>query len=120
MGGEIIVFGIVFGTIFGIAYLFFTTRNRERIAMIESGKDANLFVKDKRGRTIRLLKMVFLNVALVVIGIGTGIFVGAMIAEMGVHPDIAFPGAIFSLAGLGLYFGFVKTHKMELEERNED
>ena len=39
---EFIVMLILFGTIFGIAYVYLTTRNRERLALIEKGVDASL------------------------------------------------------------------------------
>ena len=35
MGGEIIIVALVFGAIFGVFYLYFSTRNKERLALIE-------------------------------------------------------------------------------------
>ncbi|MFT7499315.1 MAG: hypothetical protein ACI8QP_001918, partial [Porticoccaceae bacterium] len=32
MGSEVIIVPIIFGILFGIVYLFFTTRNKERMA----------------------------------------------------------------------------------------
>lgn len=37
---------LVLATIFGIFYLYFTTRNRERMALIEQGMDPNLANSD--------------------------------------------------------------------------
>ena len=34
---------LFFGTIFGIFYLYFTSRTRERLALIERGLDPNFF-----------------------------------------------------------------------------
>ena len=34
---------LFFGTIFGIFYLYFTSRTRERLALIQSGMDPNTF-----------------------------------------------------------------------------
>lgn len=34
---------LFFGTIFGIFYLYFTSRTRERLAIIQSGLDPNMF-----------------------------------------------------------------------------
>ena len=43
---EVAVLIIIFGTIFGIAFLYFSTRNKERLALIEKGADASIFVKN--------------------------------------------------------------------------
>ena len=106
MGPEIIVIFIVFATIFGIAYLYYSTRNKERMALIERGADVDIFIKNKSGKTSSTLKYLFLSVALVVTGIGAGVFVGSILEAMGVHPDTAYPGSIFMLAGLGLFLSF--------------
>lgn len=111
MGPEIIIFFIIFGTLFGIAYLFFMTRNRERLALIEKGADANLFAKTKKDRLSPMWRTLALNVAFVVVGIGLGIFIGAMLDTAGVHPDTAYPGSIFTLAGFGLFVGIRQANK---------
>ena len=46
MAEDIIVPIAIFGTIFGILYVFFTTRNKERLALIEKGMDPNLASSD--------------------------------------------------------------------------
>ena len=47
MGSEVIILPIIFGVIFAIAYLFFSTRNKERLALIEKGADASIFMKGR-------------------------------------------------------------------------
>ena len=42
-GTAIFILAIIFGTIFGIFYLFFSTRNKERLALIEKGMEAKIF-----------------------------------------------------------------------------
>ena len=39
MGAEVIVFITLFSVVFGIAYLYYSTRNKERLALIEKGAD---------------------------------------------------------------------------------
>ncbi|QNF32906.1 hypothetical protein HUW51_09235 [Adhaeribacter swui] len=39
----VIVAILFFGTIFGICYLYFTSRTRERLALVERGLDPNFF-----------------------------------------------------------------------------
>ena len=48
MGSEVIIVPILFGVIFGIIYLYFSTRNKERMALIEKGIGADIFNKGKR------------------------------------------------------------------------
>ena len=38
-----IIFTALFASAFGIMYMFYTTRNRERMAMIENGANPELF-----------------------------------------------------------------------------
>ena len=52
MGSELIIIPIIFGAIFGVFYLYFSTRNKERLALIEKGADASIFMKGK-GHTAR-------------------------------------------------------------------
>ena len=54
MGSEVIIIPIIFGVILAIAYLYFSTRNKERLALIEKGADASIFV---RGKGVELLHL---------------------------------------------------------------
>ncbi len=45
MGSEFIIMPLLIGAFFGIFYLHYSTRNRERMALIEKGADASIFVK---------------------------------------------------------------------------
>ena len=47
MDEEILIPITMFAAIFGIVYLYFSTRNKERLALIEKGADASIFVKGK-------------------------------------------------------------------------
>ncbi len=44
-----IVFIAIIAAIFGIMYLFYSTRHKERLALIEKGADASLFNTGKEG-----------------------------------------------------------------------
>ncbi len=111
MHSELIIIPVFFGTIFGIYYLFITSRNRERLALIEKGADASIFTG--KGGVLSSTRMIVLNVALLLVGIGAGIFVGGMMSEYGgLEEEIAMPGAIFLFAGLGLLASFFITKKM--------
>jgi len=100
--------------LFAVFYLYYTTRNKERMALIEKGADASIFFSGKKGNT-PAWKIVLMNLALLLISIGLAIFIAAMINEMGVDEDIAYPGTIFLMAGIGLFVGFTMTKKMDKE-----
>ena len=48
-----IVFMFLFAVIFGIFYLFYSTRNKERLALIEKGTDASIFMKGYEKNGVR-------------------------------------------------------------------
>lgn len=116
MGSEVIIFIALFSVVFGIAYLYFSTRNRERLALIDKGVDASVFLKG-RERTQPFWKVLIVNMALLLMGIGAGVMLGGLLGQVaGVEWDIAMPGSIFLLAGTGLLIGFFITRKMDREE----
>ncbi|WP_298778394.1 DUF6249 domain-containing protein [uncultured Polaribacter sp.] len=113
---EIGVLIIVFGSIFGIFYLFFSTRNKERLALIEKGVDASIFMSAKSKGSSSLGKVFILNLSLLLIGIGLGVFL-ALILETytGLDSDAIYPAMIFLMAGVGLFTGFNLTKKLDKE-----
>lgn len=113
MGPEIIVVPIVFGAIFGVFYLFFSTRNKERLALIEKGADASIFMT-KRQDTAPIWKVFILNLAVLLMGIGAGILLALMIQNiLGINDGALYPGVIFLTAGTGLLVGFKMTRDLE-------
>ncbi|WP_299209935.1 DUF6249 domain-containing protein [uncultured Dokdonia sp.] len=110
MGGEIIVFVCIFVAIFGIAYLHYSTRNKERLALIEKGMDAGIFKQSKE--TAPIWKVLILNLALLLMGIGLGILFALMLEEAVGYKNALYPGVIFLMAGTGLLTGFFLTRKL--------
>jgi len=112
MGSEVVVMPIVFGVIFGIYYLFISARNKERLALIEKGADASIFY-GKIKRVTPMWKVIVINFALLLMGIGVGIFIAAILHyNLGVNEDVAYPGTIFLMSGIGLFSGFYFTKKL--------
>ena len=117
MGGEVIVFGSIFLVIFGIAYLHFSTRNKERMALIEKGADASIFVKGRKQHAAPIWKVLILNLALLLMGIGAGIVFGGILENnLPEDSNFAMPGTIFLLAGTGLLIGFFLTKSLDKQE----
>ena len=102
---------IIFGTFFGIFYVFFTTRNKERLALIDKGADASLFNTGSKHNFIKVL----LNIGLLAIGIGVGVLLGGLMQMGGMDEEIAVPSAVFICGGIGLVTGFFLTKKLERE-----
>ena len=104
-----------FLVIFGIYYLYYSTRNKERLALIEKGADASIFVHGQKPTTL-VWKIVVLNLALLLMGIGAGVIIGGAISTTtNIYPEVAMPGSIFFTAGLGLLIGFFLTKNMDKE-----
>jgi hypothetical protein len=111
MGGEQLVVAIValisiFGTISGIAYLFFATRNRERLALINKGADASIFEINPQQGANDALKF-----GLTAIGVGIGIFLTGCLAQYSILDNNAGKFAlplIFGGIGLIIYYKIMK------------
>jgi len=113
MGSEVIIVPILFGVIFGIIYLFFSTRNKERMALIEKGGiGAEIFNKGNR-QTAPIWKVFILNVALLLMGIGIGIFIATILDHYTSLGDSIYPATIFTTAGIALFAGFNMTKNLD-------
>ncbi|PRZ28122.1 DUF6249 domain-containing protein [Flavobacterium granuli] len=113
MGPDILALPVIFGAIFGVFYLFFSTRNKERLALIEKGADASIFMS-KRQDAAPIWKVFILNLAVLLMGIGAGILLALIIQDLfGVTSEALFPGVIFLTAGTGLLVGFKMTKDLE-------
>jgi ABC-type Fe3+-siderophore transport system permease subunit len=85
-----------FGSMFGIAYIFFTTRHRERMSMIEKGADPVLFQSQPK-------PYVVLKYGLFLAGIGIGLLFGNILSMTTVlNPEAAYFSMILIFGGLGL------------------
>lgn len=113
---EVAILAIIFGSIFGVFYLFFSTRNKERLALIEKGIEAKIFSRGDKGNPAPFWKVFILNLAVLLMGIGVGTLT-AMILESSFHldEDALYPGVIFLTAGIGLFVGFTLTKKLDKE-----
>ncbi len=112
---EVIIIGIIFGSIFGVFYLYFSTRNKERLALIEKGVDASIFMRGKQ-HTAPIWKVLILNFALLLMGIGVGVFIASLLDNYSsLDGDAIYPACIFFMAGLGLFFGFNMTKNLDKE-----
>jgi len=112
MADNILVPLIIFGTIFGIVYVFFTTRNKERLALIEKGADASMFNTNRKFNW----KSFLLSSGMLLVGIGVGIMFGALFSKsIPLEEDVAYPMSIFTFAGISLIVYYFVARKMDKE-----
>ena len=111
MAQDIIIPIALFGSIFGILYVYFTTRNKERLALIEKGADASLFNTGKRNN-----KTVALKIGMFLCGIALGLLLGNVIAETTrLQEEIAYFSMTFLCGGLSLIIFYFIEKKIVTE-----
>lgn len=110
---EVAILAIIFGSVFGVFYLYFSSRNKERLALIEKGADASIFNMGKRHAT-PMWKVIVLNLAFLLMGIGIGVLLAnLLVTYTNMDSDAIYPAMIFTTAGVGLYVGFTQARKLE-------
>ena len=102
--------------LFGIVYLYLSTRNKERLALIEKGATANIFGRESKRNPAPFWKVFILNLSLLLMGIGFGIITALFLESMlSIEEDAIYAGTIFLTAGAGLFVGFNLTKKLDQE-----
>jgi ABC-type Fe3+-siderophore transport system permease subunit len=120
MAQDIIIPIALFGSIFGILYVYFTTRNKERLALIEKGADASLFNTGKRlfntGKQFN--KNTTLKIGMFLVGIALGLLLGNVIAETTrLKEEVAYFSMTFLCGGLSLItFYFIEKKMIKANE----
>ena len=101
-----------FGTIFGAIYIIFMTRHRERMALIESGMDADM-LEPKKKRKYGLLKN-----GIIAMGIGVGLLVGEMLYTFtSMTEEVAYFSMVFLFGGASMLFYHSKVKALEEKEK---
>ncbi|WP_031425968.1 DUF6249 domain-containing protein [Flavimarina sp. Hel_I_48] len=113
MGAEL-VFISAFLVIFGVFYLYYSTRNKERLALIEKGADANIFVRSKgNGQSAPVWKILLLNLGLLLLGVGLGIILGFSLRyAFEFNEGAAVTASVFVMSGISLIVGFFLTRRL--------
>jgi hypothetical protein len=106
--GEILVPIVLFLVIFGIVYLYYSSRNKERLALIEKGAEASIFYGPKSERSGKWV----LKVGVLAIGIALGVLAGAGLESAGLDDDVAYPASIFLFAGIALVAAYFLARRV--------
>ncbi|HLN19970.1 MAG TPA: DUF6249 domain-containing protein [Bacteroidales bacterium] len=108
-----LVFIALFAAAFGIMYVFYTTRHKERLALIEKGADATLFNTGKKEPWFSWGKF-SLKLGMLAVGIAIGILAGALLSNSNIFPEeISFSSMIFLFGGLSLIFFYFTDKKLK-------
>ena len=106
----IMFFLTFFGTIFGVLYFYFTTRNRERLALIEKNADPALF----KTEPTNIFKKFSIKIGMLFIGGGLGVLVGNILnVSTRLEEPVAYLSMIFMFAGAGLILSYFVARRVD-------
>ncbi len=111
--GVLVAFIAFFATVFGIYYVSVSTRNKERMALIDKGADASLFNTGKEGQNpLFNWNKVTLKFGMLFMGVGLGIIAGAILESMQVMEVGAnYTSMIFLFGGFSLVLFYLIDRK---------
>lgn len=99
-----------FSSIIIFIYMFFNSWHKQRMALIEHGKDASIFRQYKDGNPGQALKL-----GLVAVAIGFGVLAGYLFSRLGLPAAVAYFAMILMLGGGGLLLFYRIMRDRELE-----
>jgi hypothetical protein len=106
-----ITFIALFATILAAIYIYYTTRSKERLALIEKGADASLF---NTGASAGALKsnrnwgLFTIKTGMFLMGIAIGIIAGGILSNLGVmNEGVNYTSMIFFFGGLSLVASYL-------------
>lgn len=113
----VIVFISMCATVFGSYYYYLFTRNKERMALIESGADASLFQAEPSKRKRHPAYSIALVIGMMAMGVGFGLLLAVIIQQtMDIHRSMEaalYMSNIFLFGGLGLVTSFLTLRKLD-------
>ena len=105
-----------FGLVFGWVYLYITTRNKERMALVEKGANATLFNTGKSNGGF-FGKLPTLKLGMFFIGIALGTLIGNILATTTVIDEgVAYVSMIFLFGGLALVSYYLVANRLQKQE----
>ena len=129
--GVALIFMTLFFSVFGIFYIFFQTRNRERLTILEKGLDPTMFKlpaaekKRSNGRKHSSLFLFSLKFGMFLIGIGLGCGIASLILETyefmeeGAQVFVVL-SMFFLFGGMGLVSSFFMCRNIIKKDNKEE
>ena len=103
-------FVITGAVLFGIMYVYYTTRNRERMALIEKNADPSILKPGSNGS----FKLFAIKFGMLLMGIGLGILSGSILNTTTVlGEEVAFFSMVFLFGGAGLFTSYFVGKKLQ-------
>lgn len=97
-----------FLSLFAILYVYWSTRSKERLALIEKGVDAQIFKSTPSKYTLLKWGIVFIGAAVgVIAGYGLSLIM---------NQHVAYFAMIFLFGGIGLIAAYLITRKLSEKE----
>lgn len=107
---SVVFFITGFGAFFGIMYIFYTTRNRERLALIEKNADPSILKSEPKGN----MKTFVIKLGMLFAGAGIGTLFGNILAATtNLDHGAAFVSMIFLFSGAGLVASYFISRKVQ-------
>ncbi|WP_163714170.1 DUF6249 domain-containing protein [Mangrovibacterium lignilyticum] len=102
-----------FALVFGLLYMYWTTRHKERLTMLEKGADPRLFRTKMPNTTFFTMKL-----GLLFIGVAIGVLLGSILqSTTNLDEGAAYVSMIFLFGGIGLVAGYIiQSKKIEKKE----
>jgi len=102
-----------FALVFAIFYLFITSRNKERMALIEKGASATLFNTGKANGSF-FGRLATLKLGMFFIGVALGTLIGNVLtATTMIYEGVAYISMILLFGGLALVLYYVVANRLQ-------
>ncbi len=111
---PIIAVGGFFTTVIVWVYMHYSSRHRERMALIETGKDASIFETPKQ-ESKKSLKLGIVGVMS-----GIGLFLGSILDRIGMQSEVAYFSMILLFGGIGLVGFYLLTGRHQQKNQDSD
>ena len=106
---ETLIVLIIFAAVFGTVFVLVSSRNRERMAMIEKDVNPKDFIHPRTTNPYSILKW-----GLLLVGVGLGLFVGSLFeAYTSIQEEPAYFASALFFGGLGLVVAFLISKNAE-------
>ena len=106
---DTLIILIIFAALFGIIFVIFSARNRERMSMIDKGVSPKDFLKTSNPNPYGILKWGSL-----LVGVGFGLFIGSLLETYtAIQEEPAYFASALFFGGLGLVVAFLITKNAE-------